>query len=132
MKKTNFFNNKTVILITIFIVLILIILLACSMNKEYFTNSKNKEIHYYSLSTCPHCIDFDPVWKQFENETKFKKFVVDKDDKGLKNAELYNVSGYPTIIVVENDKVIEEVNDRTCGGLRKACKNNNIPCTVVC
>lgn len=124
--------KKLLILITIFIVICIIIAICVTINRESFTEN-NAELHYYSLSTCPHCLDFDPVWQQFEKKTeRCHKYVVDKDEIGRNKADKYNIVSYPTIIVVKNDKPIEELNDRTCGSMRKLCQKHNIPCTVVC
>ena len=124
--------KKVLILITIFIVITIIVTICLTLNREKFTNS-SAELHYYSLSTCPHCLDFDPVWKQFTKKTKnCHKYVVDKDEAGHAKAEQYNITSYPTIIVVKDDKPVEELNDRTCGAMRKMCKKHGIPCTVVC
>ena len=124
--------NKVLILITIFIVICVIVAICISLNRESFSES-GAELHYYSLSTCPHCLEFDPVWKQFEKKTKrCYKYVVDEDEVAHKKAEQYNITSYPTIIVVKNNKPVEELNDRTCGAMRKMCKKHGIPCTVVC
>ena len=119
------------IIVGVVLLILLAILLSSGMCVELF--SSGKRLEYYSLSTCPHCVDFNPVWKQFEEKCgSCKKFVVDKDDEGRKNATKYGINGYPTIVVVENGKVIDEPEDRTCGTLRETCKKHGIPCTVVC
>ena len=125
--------NKLMIFISIFIVVILIAVMCYSMSKSEMFSGSTKELHYYSLSTCPHCIDFDPVWQQFQEKSpKCQKYVVDKDDKGREYADKYNVHSFPTILVIDNGKPVEEVSDRTCGAMREMCKKHKIPCTVVC
>ena len=124
--------KKVLILITIFIVITIIVAICLTFNREKFSQSA-AELHYYSLSTCPHCLDFDPVWKQFAEKTKnCYKYVVDQDEAGHKKAEQYNITSYPKIIIVKDDKPVEELSDRTCGAMRKMCKKHGIPCTVVC
>lgn len=125
------YNNSTLILILLFIIAIIAFLLLFTRCTEMFSSGKTLE--YYSLSTCPHCVDFNPVWKQFEEKCpSCKKYVVDKDDVARENASKHGIQGYPTIVVVENGKVIDEPEDRTCGALRETCKKHGIPCTVVC
>lgn len=119
--------------IIIFIIVIIFLVLALSSKfcKEMFSSGKTLE--YYSLSTCPHCVDFNPVWKQFEEKCgNCKKYIVDKDQDARQKAQKYEITGYPTIVVVENGVVIDEPKDRTCGSLRETCKKHGIPCTVVC
>lgn len=122
----------TIIGALIILILIVVVLASSGVCKELF--SSGKRLEYYSLSTCPHCVDFNPVWKQFEEKcgSSCKKYVVDEDPEGRKNATKYGISGYPTIVVVDNGKVIDEPEDRTCGALRETCKKHGIPCTVVC
>ena len=131
-KSTNFINNKLFIMIAIFIVILLIAVMCYSMNNtELFTSGK--ELHYYSLSTCPHCTDFDPVWQQFQKKTdKCHKYVVDKDDNARENSTKYNINSFPTVIIIDNGEAIEEVNDLSCIGMREMCEKHKIPCTVSC
>ena len=131
-KPVNFINNKLFIMIAIFIVILLIAVMCYSMNNtELFTSVK--ELHYYSLSTCPHCTDFDPVWQQFQKKTdKCHKYVVDQDDIGRENSTKYNINSFPTVIIIDNGEAIEEVNDLSCTGMREMCEKHKIPCTVSC
>ena len=98
-------------------------------NTELFTSGK--EIHYYSLSTCPHCTDFDPIWQKFQND-KCHKYVVDKDDNARENSNKYNINSFPTVIIIDKGEAIEEVNDLSCIGMRKICEKHKIPCKVSC
>jgi len=127
-------NNKLLIIIAIFITVILIALLCYAMNKpEAFSSGSNSELHYYSLSTCPHCHDFDPIWQSFQKKTdRCHKYVVDEDNISKENADKYNVHSFPTLLVINNGEPIEEVIDRTCGAMYEMCKKHKIPCTVVC
>jgi len=87
----NFISNKLLIIIVIFITVLLIAVICYSMGKKELFSS-GKEIHYYSLSTCPHCHDFDPVWQSFQKKSeRCHKYVVDEDDQGKANADKYNV-----------------------------------------
>jgi len=131
-KPVNFINNKLFIMIAIFIVILLIAVMCYSMNNtELFTSGK--ELHYYSLSTCPHCTDFDPVWQSFQKKTdKCHKYVVDKDDTARENSTKYNINSFPTVIIIDNGEAIEEVNDLSCTGMREICEKHQIPCTVSC
>jgi glutaredoxin len=118
MKITNLF------IISIIIIIIIIILL-CLNNKEYFNNNDNL-IYYFSLSTCPHCIEFDKTWTKFENN-KCIKHTVDKNKNSKELANKFNVNSYPTIIVSNNNNdIIEEINDRSCSNLKNICLKHNI------
>lgn len=129
MKSTSYLYYYVVGLIAL--ILVITLLLCSGSVSEMF--SSEKQVEYYSLSTCPHCVEFNPVWKQFEEKSQqCKKYVVDKDDVARTQSEKYQIYSYPTIIVTENGKQVDELQDRTCGGLRDMCKKHGIPCTVVC
>ena len=73
-------SNKLLIIIAILITVLFIVLICYSMGKKELFSS-GKEIHYYSLSTCPHCHDFDPVWQSFQTKTeRCHKYIVDEDE----------------------------------------------------
>jgi len=126
MKITNLF------IISIIIIIIIIILL-CLNNNEYFNNNNNnKYIYYFSLSTCPHCIDFDKTWSKFENN-KCIKYTVDQNKKAKELSTIFEINSYPTIIVTDNNnKLIEDINDRSCTNLKNICLKHNITCNVTC
>lgn len=126
------FNKKILVLVAIFIVVILIAALCYSMKSNELFNS-GKELHYYSLSTCPHCVDFNPIWEKIQNKTKnCYKYVVDKDEIADEKATKFNIRSYPTVIIINNDVLVEEVSDLSCKGIRDMCKKHKIPCTVSC
>ena len=125
-------SNKLFIIIAIFIVIILIALVCYSMNKKEMF-SEQKELLYFSLSTCPHCDDFNPIWEKIQNKTeRCNKYVVDKDDASREKADKMNISRFPTVVIVSNDNIDEEVNDLSCNGIQEMCMKHNIPCTVTC
>ena len=126
MKITNLF------IISIIIIIIIIILL-CLNNNEYFNNNNNnKYIYYFSLSTCPQCIDFDETWSKFQNN-KCIKYIVYKNDKAKELSTIFKINSYPTIIVTDdNNKLIEDINDRSCTNLKKICLKHNITCNATC
>ena len=92
--KPNFISNKLLIIIAIFITILFIVLVCYSMGKKELFSS-GKELHYYSLSTCPHCQEFDPVWQSFQQKTeRCYKYVVDEDDQGKAKAILERLKSF--------------------------------------
>lgn len=118
--------NKKIIFLTIFLILILLISFLFRNVFETFSND-NKFIEYYSMSKCPHCISFNPIWEQFEKKTNTKKYVIDKENVDDK-LDKYDISGFPTIIVTENGKKIDELTERSLDGLINLCKKHNMNC----
>lgn len=88
-------------------------------NKEFLPGPRPGEIptvelYYFYTKWCPYCKKARIVWdkfkKKFDNrlvkDTKIKFIEVDcEKEKNL--AEKYNIEGYPTIKMVNGDKVIE-------------------------
>jgi hypothetical protein len=78
-------------------------------NDEYKTNSKDTEIELmlFSVDWCPHCLSTRKVWDAFKSTYKTDKFVIvytEIDcDKYANTADSYNITEYPTIILVKND-----------------------------
>jgi thiol-disulfide isomerase/thioredoxin len=84
-------------------------------NKEYTSGRRGAPTIFFFYTTwCPHCKTARPVWDKFKEEVKNKKIKgqelvfmeVDCDkEKGL--ADKYQVKGYPTIKLVNGDRVVE-------------------------
>ena len=86
---------------------------------ETFTWNKKYCLEYYYMDGCGHCDRFNEsgVWEELKNtygnQIEFNKYnnreVKDKVDK-------HNITGFPTIIVTENDNIKAEYN-----GNREKC-----------
>lgn len=86
-------------------------------NKEYVKKQKSDTADLYLFYTnwCPHCKTAKPVWDDFKKHIGSKghssgvtvNFIEVDCEQDRKTAEKFNVSGYPTIKLLYNDKVIE-------------------------
>jgi thioredoxin-related protein len=93
--------------------------------------NKTHSLLFFYMDTCPHCIDFKPIWedfrKQFESKDKFAKVclgeVSAKHDALL---EKYKVNSFPTVLLVKNDdaSVTPFNNDRTVEELTNFINQN--------
>jgi len=90
---------------------------------ETFTGNKRYCLEYYYMDGCGHCDRFNEsgVWEELKNtygnQIEFYKYnnreVKDKVDK-------HNITGFPTIIVTENDNIKAEYNgNREKGDIEK-------------
>lgn len=123
--------------ISLIVALIIIVaLFTLYINAEPFNNKSKCVVEYYSLSRCPHCVDFNPLWEKFENSCdSCKKYVADKDDTAdvKKRLEKFNINSFPTIIVTKDDEKIDEMNDgRTCSSLKSLCNKHGVKCSLTC
>lgn len=107
MKGRTFKFNTThaLILLGILFVSSIIYMFVSSTNKaifEFFTN-KTVNIEYYYINGCPHCVNFDPVWKTvsqnpaLNNAVDFKKIEISSNTA---RASKFGISSAPTIIAV--------------------------------
>lgn len=94
-------------------------------NKEFDSDStatsKPIEVYYFSVDWCPHCKKANPVWEELQDMTtingrNIKYITVNCEDdeegkdggmSGRQLASKFDVTGYPTIKMVNNKQVIE-------------------------
>jgi hypothetical protein len=123
--KKSFFGSDIFIMVSIifFLLLAIAVLFAYNKNKimETFLGEsavdKKYRMEYYYMDGCGHCEDFDKsgVWNklsgEYGNKLEFKKYNM-KDSKD--RIEKYDISGYPTIIIIDksnSEKKVAEYND---------------------
>jgi thiol-disulfide isomerase/thioredoxin len=90
-------------------------------NNEINTNGGGKDkvatIYLFSADWCPHCKKAEPEWVNFEkeyNNTKIKEYIIKciKVNCSKPNPESdtlmekYNVSGFPTVIMIKDGEPI--------------------------
>jgi len=87
-------------------------------NKEYLksTGESNNtvDLMYFYTTWCPHCKNSKPEWDKFKAKTENQKingytvnFLEIDCEKDEKEANKYDVEGYPTIKLIKDNSVIE-------------------------
>lgn len=124
-------------------ILILILILIClfggiftyyfkSMLVEKFFSSSVK-IEYYYMDNCGHCKSFEKPWKDFTDYVdknspnySYVKYNILKGD-GQERANKYNITGTPTVIATNNDKLLNtlESNKRSMDDLINFANTNS-------
>lgn len=116
MKLPNLNDNVklSLILFSLVVIPLIIILLVRILVKENFTSNKPyKELLFFTLDGCPHCENMKPVWdllKKNYGKNEFIKLIELNAQKDKKLVELYNVTGYPTLLYVKDQKLQKEYN----------------------
>lgn len=101
------------------------------VEKEHFNGIKNCEgttkpysLIFFYMDSCPHCIDFKPVWEQVSKTVKSGKYadklcLADVSAENDAILEKYNVSSFPTVLLVSNSgkSVVNFTGQRTPEGL---------------
>jgi len=80
---------------------------------------------YYYMTNCGHCKTFTPEWDKFvQNYTgniKFKKVEMNQAGKDI---EKYNIKGFPTVLIMDDNGETKEYDGpRTSDGLKKYFEN---------
>lgn len=100
--------------------------------KNCESTTKPFSLNFFYMETCPHCVDFKPIWgkfqKQLGNSSMSSKVCM--SDISAENDSIlgkYNVTSFPTVLLVQNNantkpKVFE--GERTVEGLMKFISQN--------
>tara|TARA_B100000795_G_scaffold268596_3_gene255884 strand:- start:2834 stop:3256 length:423 start_codon:yes stop_codon:yes gene_type:complete len=86
-------------------------------NKYLEGNAGKKTMVFFKMDGCGHCKNMQPEWDKFEKKSSVptKTMVAGKNDT---EAKKWNVSGYPTILMVQAGKVIDTfTGERNVAGL---------------
>lgn len=113
--------------ILLFGAFLLFLLFALRM-KEGFNSSpedikKNpkKVFALFHIRGCKHCEDLKPIWDKVEAKHQTVMTAIDSTD----GAAPFGITGYPTMLVIENGKVMDTYNGgRTEEELTNYVKNN--------
>ena len=111
-------NMKSLMVIVSLLFLIMVVVQMSGYFHEGFTSispselqnnlgsSGEKRLILFYADWCPHCTSFKPVWEEVQTSTSSNKMLaIDVGDKSSESSQLmeeYNVSGFPTVILVEN------------------------------
>jgi thiol-disulfide isomerase/thioredoxin len=86
---------------------------------------------FFFMETCPHCVDFKPVWAKFMEESKnepyAKKLCI--ADISAENDDLltkYGVKSFPTVLLVRSDKTVISFEEKRTVDDLKAFVSENI------
>ena len=75
-------------------------------------SNSEKTVYLFKANWCGHCKAFLPVWEKLQNNVENIKFVTFDSEKDKDKMREYGISGFPTIILKNNNKAIEYVGVR--------------------
>ena len=73
---------------------------------------EQKTLTLFKAEWCSHCIGFQKTWDQLKNDNDKINFVTYDSDKNKKEIKKYGIQGFPTLILLVDDKSIEYVGPR--------------------
>ena len=93
------------------ILIVVIIILICCFKRPHV------EIIYYSKSTCPFCIKFEPLWNTLVSKYKNIKFRKVLCDESCNTQLCSKITSVPTILKKIGDQVFKFSGERTLENL---------------
>jgi thioredoxin 1 len=105
-------NMITMVIIIVFLLVAIVAMFYFNRSMmEKFTGKRNYCLEYYYMDGCGHCDRFNEsgVWDQLKNQygdkVTFNKYN-NREEKD--RIDKYNISGFPTILLTKDDKIIKE------------------------
>jgi len=90
-------------------------------------NNQNKVFILFYNKDCSHCKELKPIWEKVQANNVDTMSSVDLTNSDAKTEEVskkFNITAYPTMLVIENGKVMESYNgERTVDALSNFVKN---------
>jgi thioredoxin-like negative regulator of GroEL len=90
-------------------------------------NNQNKVFVLFYNKDCGHCKELKPIWEKVQANNVEVMSSVDLTNSDAKTEEVskkFNITAYPTMLVIENGKVLESYNgERTVDALSNFVKN---------
>tara|TARA_B110000114_G_C15091003_1_gene398617 strand:- start:1664 stop:2197 length:534 start_codon:yes stop_codon:yes gene_type:complete len=80
------------------------------------TSEKSAELFLFYVEWCPHCKSAKPTWDEFKDHNKTVNGYsiiyneincTDENEQSTKLINKYNIEGFPTIILLKNNEVIQ-------------------------
>ena len=108
------------IILAVFLVIIIGLLIYNkyynSSSNEHFNGANKPTIYNFNMSTCPHCINFKPIWNKFHETIKNKNInVFDVQCDSATNSDtcrMYQINSVPTVVleyVDTNGNVVRKI-----------------------
>jgi thiol-disulfide isomerase/thioredoxin len=112
--KNNNSNMITMVVVIAFLILAIFVMFYFNQTiMEKFTGKRDYCLEYYYMDGCGHCDRFNEsgVWDQLKtqygDQVTFNKYN-NREEKD--RIDKYNISGFPTIVLTKDDKIIKEYN----------------------
>jgi thiol-disulfide isomerase/thioredoxin len=93
-------------------------------------SDKPFKLLFFFMETCPHCVDFKPVWQKFIEESKNEPYakklcIADISAENDNILTKYGVKSFPTVLLIRSDKTVISFEDnRTVEDLKSFVSHN--------
>lgn len=86
--------------------------------------SNKKTLTLIKAEWCGHCKQFKPIWDDLASKIKYINFKVLDSELNKDSIEKYNISGYPSIFLEDNNNIKEYTGSRTIESIKNFVKEN--------
>lgn len=124
-------SSETVVICVLLVVLLILVVYYVRQNAEGFSSGDQFTIYAFIADWCPHCKSAKPAIEKLQGNSPNNvnvELVNEKDDSSKELMKKYNVRGFPTIILVTKDGVVEfeqRVTDENLNSfVKKNCTGN--------
>tara|TARA_X000000368_G_scaffold414951_1_gene405774 strand:+ start:456 stop:890 length:435 start_codon:yes stop_codon:yes gene_type:complete len=92
---------------------------------EGLTLNSDKTFVFFKMNGCPHCVKMEPEWKKFVDGNPDVKTETLEANANKDKAKKYNVTGFPSLLMVSGGKVIDTyAGERNSEGFAKFVKKH--------
>ena len=92
---------------------------------EGLTLNSDKTFVFFKMNGCPHCVKMEPEWKKFVDGNPDVKTETLEANANKDKATKYNVTGFPSLLMVSGGKVIDTyAGERNSEGFAKFVKKH--------
>jgi thiol-disulfide isomerase/thioredoxin len=101
-----------------------------SSGNQCENSNKPYKLLFFYMTSCPHCVDFKPIWNDFVEESKQEKYmsklcITDISAENETTLSKYGVSSFPTVLFIKPDgSSVAFENNRTTEELKKFVYRN--------
>lgn len=124
----NMMNNRYAILILLLIVVGGYFLFKWCQNKKspFEMFSGGAKLYFFYADWCGYCQKFKPEWEKLKAEPNLGVQLeeVDCSNEAPKLAKEYNVKGFPTLILVNNNNKVTYEGERSADAIISFIKDN--------
>jgi thiol-disulfide isomerase/thioredoxin len=87
---------------------------------EGLSLNSDKTFVFFKMNGCPHCVKMEPEWKKFVDNNPDVNTETLEANADKAKAKKYNVTGYPSLLMVSGGKVIDTyTGERNSEGFAK-------------
>mgnify|MGYP001170588039 FL=1 len=86
-------------------------------SSSYLEGFTNKTFVFFRMNGCGHCEDMKPEWNKFKSSYSGDVELKEVEQAQMTDQQKEWVQGFPTLVLVENGKVLKTYNgERTAAG----------------